>query len=199
MSVFAPLLAAVRAALDEVPGPGGAECRARLAHGPERPVAPRELPVVARWLDAALAAAGPRHGLAPALAGAAGALGWVTYDAYPPDRIGPAFASGHAFAPLVGGEGAPFPAEDFEIGVFLMAPGLHYPDHRHAAPELYLPITGPHRWRFDGAGELAALPAWTPVWNPPQRIHATEVGEVPFLALFVWTRDVALPAGIWPP
>jgi len=123
-----------------------------------------------------------------------GRLRWMTYDAYPPDRIGPAFCGGHAFAPLIGAEGAPFPARDFDAGLFLMAPGLTYPDHRHPAPELYLPLTGPHLWRFDGAGDFAPLPAGVPVWNPPRRIHATRTGAVPFLALYVWTDEVDAPA-----
>ena len=45
--------------------------------------------------------------------------------------------------------------------------------------------------------------AHTPVWNPPQRPHATKVGAVPFLCLYAWTSDVAEPALIveaddWP-
>jgi hypothetical protein len=45
---------------------------------------------------------------------------------------------------------------------------------------------------------LIIKPAHAPVWNPPQQPHLTKVGPVPFLALFVWTRDVDIPALVLP-
>ena len=35
-----------------------------------------------------------------------------------------------------------------------------------------------------------AKAAHQPVWNPPHQPHLTRVGAVPFLSLFVWTKDV---------
>ena len=75
-------------------------------------------------------------------------------------------------------------------------------DHRHAAPELYAPLTGPHGWRFRAGRPLIVKPAHQPVWNPPHQSHLTKVGAVPFLSLFVWTRDVnqaaqVIPADDW--
>lgn len=191
---LAPLRDAVRDTLARVPDPAGGAIAARWHHGAEGPVTPASHPVADRWLGPALDAATVEPALVAAIRAAAGALRWVTYDSYPPDRIGPAFRNGHAYALLISPQGAPFPADDFDAGLFLMAPDLHYPDHRHAAPELYLALTGPHGWRFDAAGVFADLPAGAPVWNPAQRIHATRTGAVPFLALYVWTRDVAAAA-----
>ena len=122
---------------------------------------------------------------------------WVTYDAYPRDLIGPRFPKAHAFATLIGGDGF-VPARDFELGLFLIAPKTLYRDHRHPAPELYAPITGPHRWRFGVASPWRELPAHIPVWNEPNAVHATLVGDVPFLGFFAWTRDVNLPASVVP-
>jgi hypothetical protein len=159
-------------------------------------------PVVARWLGPALAAVDAAHQpLAEAIAAAAPHLAWVAYDGYPRDRIGEGFATGHAFASILG-EGAPFGAVDFDLGLFLIAPHVLYRDHAHAAPELYAPLTGPHGWRFGPGTALEVMPAHRPIWNPPQRPHLTKVGAVPFLCLFVWTRDVnepahVLPAGDW--
>ena len=121
---------------------------------------------------------------------------------YPPEAIGAGFRTGHAYASLVG-PGGPFTAGDFDLGLFLIAPQVFYRDHRHAAPELYAPLTGPHGWRFAPGDPLDWQPAHTPVWNPPQRPHATKVGAVPFLCLYAWTSDVAEPAVIveaddWP-
>jgi hypothetical protein len=189
--------------------PGQAEVRTGLARasGPPRPVKPRQHPgadpIVERWLGPALAAVDASHGaLARAIAAAASHLDWVTYDGYPRDQIGDAFATGHAFASIKG-EGAPFAASDFDLGLFLIAPHVLYRDHNHAAPELYAPLTGPHGWRFGPGTPLQILPAHRPVWNPPYHPHMTKVGAVPFLCLFVWTRDTSklaqvLPADDWP-
>ncbi len=96
------------------------------------------------------------------------------------------------------GENAPVAARDFDLGLFLIAPGTLYRDHRHPAPELYAPLTGPHFWRFRPDAPLLPKPAHRPVWNDPLQPHATKVGAVPFLCLFVWTRDVNLPAEVLP-
>ncbi len=193
---IAALLGAVRETLAALPEPAGSAVRARFHHGAETAVQPLWPEIVARHLPAALAAADPRHGLVPALAAAARSLRWVSYDAYPPHLIGPEFASGHAFASLIGEEDAPFLVDDFNLGFFLVAPEILYRDHRHLAPELYLPLTGPHGWRFNGRGGFAPLPAWEPVWNPPMRIHATQVGATPFLSLYAWTEHAMTPAEV---
>ena len=182
-------------------GPGIAETRALIAAWREMAgsLPPgRTNPVVDAWMEAALAELAPAM---PSLAAAIGAavphLDWITYDLYPPDEIGPAFARGHAFATLVG-EGAPFPAEEFDLGIFIVAPDVLYRDHHHPAPELYAPLTGPHGWRFGGAGPLTIKAAHVPVWNDPGTVHLTKVGPSPFLSLFAWTQDVTLPAQVFP-
>ncbi len=183
--------------------PGAVDVRAGLPPDPG-PLYPRSSivnAVAVRWLIPALAAADPPD-LVAAIRAAAGALDWVTYDAYPRKEIGEAFATGHAFASILGSE-APFAAQDFDLGLFLIAPGVLYRDHRHAAPELYAPLTGPHGWRFGTSAPLTVMPAHAPVWNPPHQPHLTKVGAVPFLSLFVWTRDVTFPAEViaaddWP-
>jgi hypothetical protein len=116
-------------------------------------------------------------------------LGWITYDAYPQEEIGARFPRAHAFATLIGGRGL-IPAEDFELGLFLIAPKTLYRDHFHPAPELYVPLTGPHEWRFGTGESWREQEAHIPIWNEPLRVHATLVRDRPFLALFAWTRDV---------
>lgn len=185
--------------------PGAKEVAASLPEdpGPERPVPHQANAVVERWLSVALAALGQTHdALAEAIALAAGSLTWVTYDGYPRSEIGEGFATGHAYASIRGGD-APFSATDNDLGLFLIAPGTLYRDHHHAAPELYAPLTGPHGWRFGPEKPVLVKPAHVPVWNPPHQPHLTRVGKVPFLCLFVWTRDVdevamVIPANDWP-
>lgn len=179
------------------PGPGIAEVSrgiARWGIGRTRPVPAHEI-AACRHLDGALAAVEGHDRLRAAIVAARPCLAWEAYTPYSPERIGQHFPGAHAFASLIGG-GAPIPAEDFELGLFLIAPRMLYRDHRHTAPELYAPLTGPHRWRFGSDDNWASLPAHVPVWNEPRRIHATITGEVPFLCIFCWTRDVNDPAEV---
>jgi hypothetical protein len=124
-------------------------------------------------------------------------LRWIAYDAYPADMIGGRFPVAHAFAPLIGRDGF-LPADDFELGLFLIAPRTLYRDHRHKAPELYMPLTGPHEWRFGTGERWKEYKAHTPIWNESMRIHATLVRDIPFLAVFAWTRDVTADAIVVP-
>lgn len=184
------LLAALDAYLAGLAGPGIPEVRSALAGAVPADPAPAADPTVAAHLGAALALLAPGHpDLARAIAEAGPGLGWTRYDAYPPEAIGPAFAANHAFATLATGPG-------FELGLFLLAPGLFYRDHRHPAAELYAPLTGPHGWRFASGDPLTWLPAHVPVWNQPHRPHATRVGAVPLLCLYAWTGDVDAPAEV---
>ena len=146
------------------------------------------------YLDDALAACDDA-GLAPAIARARSHLNWIAYTLYPPVEIGARWLEAHAMACLIGDTGF-IPADDFELGLFLMAPRTLYRDHHHPAPELYVPITGPHEWRFAPGAAWIVKPAHAPVWNPPNTIHATLVRDVPFLCLYAWTRDVNLPAKV---
>lgn len=185
--------------------PGAAEVRASLPDtpGPARAMPQRPNAVVAEWLEPALALVDRDQAeLAAAIRGAMGHLEWITYDLYPRAEIGEGFATGHAYAMIRGG-GAPFAAHDADLGIFLIAPHVLYRDHRHAAPELYAPLTGPHGWRFGPNRPLLVKPAHQPVWNPANQPHMTKVGAVPFLCLFVWTKDVSevaqvIPADDWP-
>ena len=187
--------------LATLPGPGVAEVRAGLAawrDGPATPAEPAPNAVRDAHLPAALAALAPSHpALAQAIAAAAPHLRWITYDLYDPALIGPHFARGHAYASILGEAGA-IPARDYDLGLFVIAPHVFYRDHHHPAPELYAPLTGPHGWRFGAGRPLVTKPAHVPVWNPPNRPHATKAGATPFLCLFGWTRDVNQPAQVIP-
>lgn len=191
--------------LATLPGPGVAEVRAGLNRWRGGPVAAQTgtSPVLDAWLEASLAqVALTQPELANAIRAATPFLGWKTYDEYPPEAIGAAFSTGHCYATFIG-EGAAIEAQDYDLGVFLIAPHILYRDHNHAAPELYAPLTGPHGWRFGPDRPLTLKPAHSPVWNPAFQHHMTKVGPTPFLALFGWTRDThfaakVIPANDWP-
>jgi Dimethlysulfonioproprionate lyase len=203
------LLQEIDTYLGRLPGDAGTAAgilsvRTGLARWQSAPVAEtREAaspnPTVLTHLDSALIGThnGGQPRLASAIAAVAPLLNWVTYDLYPRAEIGEAMATGHAFTTLIG-EGSFFPAEDFDLGLFLIAPHTLYRDHHHAAPELYAPLTGPHGWRFSPDDSIVWRAAHQPVWNPPWQPHATLTGSMPFLCIFGWTRDTRLPAKIIP-
>ncbi|MFZ5710757.1 MAG: dimethylsulfonioproprionate lyase family protein [Pseudomonadota bacterium] len=193
-------IAAIDDYLAALPGPGIAEVRAAITAQGGGPVAAagavRSPPL--SLLGPALPGLRTTHpALALAIETVAPHLDWTTYDLYPAEEIGPAFAGGHAFANLID-PGGPVAAPDFCLGLFVIAPHVFYRDHCHPAPELYAPLTGPHGWRFRPGAPIVPRPAHRPVWNAPNRPHATKVGPVPFLAVFAWTRDVMAPARILP-
>jgi hypothetical protein len=192
------LIDAIGPYLDALDGPGTDAVRSGFSRHRStavRTVAGQANRVVNRHLAPALSAVEGWPDLTHAIAAAVPYLGWVTYDLYDRALIGDAFAEGHAFAKLIGPTG-PAPAEEYELGLFLIAPGIFYRDHNHAAPELYAPLTGPHGWRFAPGDPLVWQPAHRPVWNEPFRPHAIMAGTVPFLCLYAWTADIAAPAAV---
>jgi len=103
--------------------------------------------------------------------------------------VGDGYKTGNMHALLVGPEGCPFVADDFLLGFFLLTPQTLYRDHKHLAPEIYMPLTGPHGWRF-GLGGWHDHEAGRVIYNAPNDVHATRVYGTPFLALFVWPKNI---------
>jgi len=195
------LLEAIDRHLAALAGPGVADVRAGLARwrGGRVHLRPSRLAPALDQVGPALEAlaADGRAPLAGAIDDALGALSWRCYDRYPRQAIGEAFASGHAFASILGEDGV-IAAEDFALGLFVIKPGVFYRDHLHAAPELYVPLTGPHGWRFAPGDSLTWKPAHLPIWNEAFQSHAIKVGPKPFLCVFAWTRDVQQIASVIP-
>jgi hypothetical protein len=186
---IAELLAEIGRYLAALSGPGIADVRRCLAQVLPPKIMPNTAtpnPAIRQHLDAASAQV---PGLAAAIRFACPHLRWVTYDGYDPEDIGEAFTKGHAYTTIIGKD-APIAAQEFDLGLFLIAPHVLYRDHFHAAPELYAPLTGPHGWRFGPNAPLTIKPAHQPIWNEPFAPHLTKVGPVPFLCIFAWTRDV---------
>jgi hypothetical protein len=191
--------------LGRLKGPGIAEVRHGIQlhrKGLFAKPSTRPNPVVEKHLATALAAASEDEpALGSLIAAAAPKLNWITYDLYDRALIGEAFATSHAYCTIIGTEGA-IRSRDFDLGLFLIAPHILYRDHRHPAPELYAPLTGPHGWRFKPGASLVVKPAHEPVWNEANRPHLTKVGPTPFLCFYCWTRDndksaEVLPAADW--
>jgi quercetin dioxygenase-like cupin family protein len=93
-----------------------------------------------------------------------------------------------AFVEFVGPTSA-ITTDNLRFGLFLLAPATFYPNHSHAADELYYVIAGEGEWQKDdgdfsahGPGTLIEMPSFTP--------HALRTGESPVLMLYAWTGDV---------
>ena len=52
-------------------------------------------------------------------------------------------------------------------------------------------------WRR-GLGPWEDRLAGEAIWHQPGEVHATAVRDAPLLTLYVWTRDVTLPAAVVP-
>ena len=115
-------------------------------------------------------------------------LSWGARAAYPEELFAPGYFDDWAFTQVVG-PGGLFSAGDFMMGMFAMGPGIFYPKHNHAAPELYYQLTGTHKWQVsDGPWVTRSAPAM--IWHEAYEIHATEVLDEPFLSVWMWTQDI---------
>lgn len=191
------LITEIDAYLSRFHGPGIADVRAGIARwsgGPIRTVEPARIRQTAH-VDSALEWMST-HGdgtLAKAISLAMPYLEWQAYDPYPRDLIGDVYAENHCMASLIG-EGGHVGADDFDLGLFGFGPNILYRDHRHAAPEMYAPLTKPHGWRFKSGNALDWRSSFDPIWNEAWSQHAFKSGRTPFLCVFGWTRDVNVPA-----
>jgi len=108
-------------------------------------------------------------------------LSWRKRSGVAPEASA-SFADGHANAMIVGPGGLE-DRKDIWVGLSLVAPGVRYPDHRHAPEEIYLVLTdgrfrqGEQEWFTPGVGGT--------LYNEPNIRHAMESSpNTPLLA--VW-------------
>jgi quercetin dioxygenase-like cupin family protein len=154
------------------------------------------LPILAQ-LPAALGAARDAvPDLADPLAEMLPALSWTqnpNYRRHPPSS---GFLARYGYAQLAGPSNIPtlVAKEDLALGVLMLAPGTVYPAHSHPAEEVYLPLVparwqrGEEGWRDRRAGDL--------IHHPSGMVHATQAGEAPLLALYLWLGDLRTAASI---
>lgn len=134
-----------------------------------------------RHLEEALLAAtqagrsGTEH--ASALADLAPDLAWYTRPGS--DTADECFTTGHANATIIGNGGLE-ECPNVRIGVSLLAPDVHYPDHRHPPEEVYVPLSSGAWRQDDGPWREPGLDGI--VYNPPNILHAMRSASAPLLA-----------------
>jgi hypothetical protein len=152
-----------------------------------REIAPARLPVL-RWLPqlagvaAAFDAASIGADLVAAICRAAPLLEWrQTYSAADLDA---AFLQNYGWSEIVGAVG-PIESERLACGFLILGPSTCYPSHRHAAEELYVPLSGTAAWQQGDTVWREHAPG-TPILHRSLEPHAMRTGGTPLLALYVW-------------
>ncbi len=126
--------------------------------------------------------------ISTAIGDLAQSLHWQRIPEHVP-RPGGSFMDDYAFANLIG-PGGVYPGDDFMLGLFIIGPGQIYPDHLHAAPELYWLFSGPTEWRFSVDGPWIQKKAGELHWNNSSESHAIRTLAAPLFAAWAWTRDI---------
>jgi quercetin dioxygenase-like cupin family protein len=160
---------------------------------------PFSLPVCRCWAPA-LAAAREQPGLA-AIAHSLQVLGpylaWTQNPNYRQSPPSAGFLNDYGYAVVAGPAGGPrslVTHPSLALGVLLLAPRTHYPRHHHPATELYLPLNPAQWWRGEGPWRDEAPGAV--IHHAPNVAHATQAGDEPLLAIYLWTGDLATHARI---
>jgi Dimethlysulfonioproprionate lyase len=113
---------------------------------------------------------------------AAHSMAWrQTYSR--PD-VDAAFLDNYGWSEVLG-EVGPIAADRIACGLLLLGPSTHYPRHRHAAEEIYLPLRGTATWQQGDAVWRDRTPG-TLIHHAGDEPHAMRTGASPLLALYLW-------------
>jgi mannose-6-phosphate isomerase-like protein (cupin superfamily) len=175
-----------------------AEILIRLAAAAPRPGKTLRLPV-ARFMPAAAAAArrGPLRDIAEALAAVEPASDWLQNPNYGGGAVGPAFLDNYGYVELVGPCRA-YDSRDVLMGFLMLGPGTLYPDHGHAAEEVYHVVAGRAAWWREDLGWRDEPPG-AAIRHAPYRRHAMRTGDEPLLALYCWSGEIGAAARLTAP
>lgn len=144
-------------------------------------------------LDTALAQ-GQGDAFGEAMARAAGALDWG--QVYQDATVGVGVAEGMLAAQMAGTYGV-FASGNVAAGLFLLGPGVFYPEHTHAAEELYLCLSGTLTLEHGLDGAPFTIDPGGYSVTPPHRLHTLKTGDDPVLLLYVWRGDLLGPIWVW--
>jgi mannose-6-phosphate isomerase-like protein (cupin superfamily) len=151
------------------------------------------MPVRGHLAAAILAArGGPLGELADAFDAIEPISAWQQNPNYTADAIGSPFLENYGYVEVVG-PGRTIASDEFLIGFLLLGPRTLYPDHSHAAAEIYHVVSGIANWWREDRG-WARLPAGTAIAHGPHIRHATRTGDEPLLALYCWQGEIGTAA-----
>lgn len=166
-----------------------------VTDGSDRPVrAACSVPAFRDNLNSALAAMPDSGAISDIVAAIAGRLGW--YQVYQGEGIDSALAE-RMFAGQVVGQVGLRHSDDVRTGLFLLAPGLHYPLHTHAASEIYFCISGSVTLQYGMTGEPFDLVPGGISVTQPDHVHALSTGRRPALLIYQWIGEIDAPNWWW--
>jgi dimethylpropiothetin dethiomethylase len=77
------------------------------------------------------------------------------------------------------------------FGLLLQSPGSLYPEHHHAAEELYLILSGTAKWGTDRVGTALQAPG-TFIHHVKWQPHHIRTQSSPLLAMWGWSGDLEI-------
>ncbi len=149
-------------------------------------------------LETALAGMAGDAAMVAAARAAAARVGWYrVYDgADAATGIAPDLAAG-MFGGQVAGSRGLIGFGGVLCGLFLLAPGIHYPLHTHAATELYYCLSGNLSVEHGVDGERFTLAPSDHSVTPSHRLHALSTGNAPVLLAYAWVDEQSAPIWMW--
>ncbi|MEO0392133.1 MAG: dimethylsulfonioproprionate lyase family protein [Pseudomonadota bacterium] len=107
-----------------------------------------------------------------------------------------ALANGLFTAQAAGNYGG-FYSDGISVGLFLLAPHLHYPFHTHEAAEVYYCLAGQVEVQQGVRGQARLLEPGDHSFTPPNRLHALTTGDEPALLAYSWHGDLHCETWWW--
>lgn len=183
-SVFEPLVAQSRALLASLHHPA---LLAFLNDWPTgtgyRQVTPSAtLPVLGYLKDVPANATRGTLSLAREVARKASSMSWR--QTYTVPAVSPEFLENYGWSELFGLSG-PLPSERLACGFLLLGPAILYPRHRHAAQEIYVPLSGRALWQRGDLPWREQAPG-SLIYHASNEPHSMRTLTEPLLALYLW-------------
>jgi quercetin dioxygenase-like cupin family protein len=149
---------------------------------------------VARFVKEAveLGRRGPLAPIAEAFEAVEPLATWLQNPNYSVEAMGPGYLDRYGYVELIG-PGRPVESTDLLVGLLLLGPDMHYPDHAHPAEEIYHVIAGNAEWWRGGEG-WRPKPPGSVIHHTPMTRHAMRTTDEPLLALYCWTGNVEVYA-----
>ncbi|UCH41412.1 MAG: hypothetical protein JSU67_07025 [Gammaproteobacteria bacterium] len=122
--------------------------------------------------------------LAAGLSGVRDRIRWSQNPRYDETTVSRELLDGYAYAGLSGPD-SPIRCDVPLCGYLIMGPGITYPDHRHAPPEIYLVMTPGSQWCLD-SGEWFDVAPGDLIFHDSWQKHATRTSHQPLLAFVAW-------------
>jgi len=115
-------------------------------------------------------------------------LTWRQNPNYGDEKLGPGYMDNYAYCAFVGPQGLAG-GKLLAVGILLLGPERLYPDHNHAAAEIYHVLCGTARWRRAKSAWEQRSPG-SCVYHSPWEAHAIQTATGSLLALYCWYGDL---------